>query len=512
MSNVISHAGLPAGSLQGLADATAALVSSLDLDAVLDQIARAARDVTRAEASSVLLHDRRRRKLIFAAAVGDHAPFLIGEEFSADLGIAGLVLRTGQAEWVQDVSARKEFYAEFDRRASFRTRELLAAPMIYKSEVVGVIEVLNTRDAAPFGAGDLELLKVFANLAACSTRNAQRHETLRRENVGLRETVLAGVEIIGDSLALRRMLDLAHRVARTNATVLLLGETGTGKEVLAKYIHSNSDRHDKTFVGVNCAALTETLLESELFGHEKGAFTGAAGQRVGRFELADHGTLFLDEIGDISLSTQVKLLRVLQEREFMRVGGTRTIACDVRIIAATNRDLKRLISEGRFRDDLFYRLNVFPILMPPLRDRREDIPSLADRFARRACVELGVPPRTLSPDAVALLMSHPWPGNIRELANVIERAVLMSDGAQILPQHLPADLLAGAAPPASPDQASILQSQERALVLKALNECGWNQVHAARALGISRDNLRYRIKKYGLHRPAEASWEGANPS
>ncbi len=503
------HLNLPVESLRALTEASAAINSTLDFETVLAQIARAARAVTRAEASSVLLYDRRRLKLIFAAAVGEHGDWLIGEEFDAELGIAGHVLKSRQAEWVRDVSTRKDFYPEFDRRISFHTRELLAAPMIHKSEVVGVVEALNSAGAGPFEPADLEMLKVFANLAACSTHNAQKHESLKKENLGLRETVLSGVEIIGQSPALRRMLDLANRVARTNATVLLLGETGTGKEVLAKYIHTNSDRAEKAFVGVNCAALTETLLESELFGHEKGAFTGAVNQRIGRFELADHGTLFLDEIGDISPSTQVKLLRVLQERELMRVGGTRTIACDVRIIAATNRDLKRAIAEGKFRDDLFYRLNVFPIHMPPLRDRRDDIPLLADRFARRACVELGVELKSITPESSAMLMRHAWPGNIRELANVIERAALMSDGTQLLPMHLPQDISAIGAEAEQGDgvapDASVLRHQERALVVKALNDCGWNQVKAAAALGISRDNLRYRIKKYKLRRTTEGS-------
>jgi len=242
------------------------------------------------------------------------------------------------------------------------------------------------------------------------------------------------------------------------------------------------------------------LLESELFGHEKGSFTGAVSQHVGWFELADEGTLFLDEIGDISASTQVKLLRLLQERAFTRVGGTKTISCDVRVIAATNRDLKKAIADGRFRDDLYYRLNVFPISLPPLRERREDIAPLAAHFAKLTSGTLGVSPRSLSPEAAAVLTAHAWPGNIRELANVIERAVLMSDGPTLFPSHLPPDIGAagGAAVPAT--MPASLWDKERGMIVSALQQHHWNQTKAAKALGISRDNLRYRIKKYNIVR------------
>ena len=296
------------------------------------------------------------------------------------------------------------------------------------------------------------------------------------------------------------MLQLADRVAPTNATVLLFGETGTGKEVLAKYIHNRSPRADKPFIAVNCAALPETLLESELFGHEKGSFTGATSQHTGRFELADNGTLLLDEIGDITASTQVRLLRLLQERAFTRVGGTKTISCDVRIIAATNRDLKRAIADGKFRDDLFYRLNVFPVTVPPLRQRRDDIPALVEHFTKLASVALGVEPREVSPEAMALLATYDWPGNIRELENVVERAVLLSDTPVLLSTHLPPEIISGEPKPIPSDKG--LWAAERAMIVKALEENNWNQSKAARTLGISRDNLRYRVKKYDIDRDA----------
>jgi Nif-specific regulatory protein len=496
----IASYSFPPESLTALAEASAAINSSLELNKVLDQIAKSAARVLRSEASSVLVFDKVRNKLNFAAAVGPQSDVLSGKEFDADLGIAGRVLRNGFAEIVSDVSKSADFFSGIDELSDFQTRGVMAAPMVYETEVVGVVEVINPEGDRPFTDADLALLQVFANLAACGARNAQAHESLRRENLALRESLLAETGIIGISSSVKQVLRLADRVARHDATVLLLGETGTGKELLAKYIHKASPRADRPFIAVNCAALPETLLESELFGHEKGAFTGAVGRHLGRFELADQGTLFLDEIGDISASIQVKLLRTLQERSFTRVGGTRTISCDVRVMAATNRDLKKLIEAGRFRDDLYYRLNVFPIELPPLRKRREDIEHLAAHFARTASASIGVEERNVSPEAATLLRAYDWPGNIRELANVIERAVLMSDSPNLMPAHFPAEIANAAAPIRDGESAGDLRANERAMIVSALRKNDWNQTRAARALGISRDNLRYRLKKYGIRK------------
>lgn len=481
-----------------LAQASAAINSTLELDVVLDQIARSAATVMRAEASSVLMYDRRRNRLIFAAAAGAQGGKLIGKEFDAALGIAGRVLQTSRPLCIADVSRSPDFYGGIDEQMDFQTRNLIAAPMVHKSETIGVVEVLNRVNGGTFEEPDVRLLETFANLAACGARNAQAHESLRKENLALRGSVLGDVQVIGHSQAVHQMLKLADRVAPTNSTVLLIGETGTGKEVLAKHIHRASPRADRPFVAVNCAALPDTLLESELFGHEKGAFTGAMSQHIGRFELADNGTLLLDEIGDISASTQVKLLRLLQERAFTRVGGTKTIYCDVRIIAATNRDLGRAIAEGKFRDDLYYRLNVFPIRLAPLRERREDIPTLVDHFAKVAGARLGVGTRAPAPEAVRLLAAYDWPGNVRELANVLERAMLLCDGPVLLPDHLPPEITSDVQRVGPRDPG--LKEAERTMIVQALKENRWNQSKAARALGISRDNLRYRIKKYDITR------------
>ena len=490
--------------MSALLEATTAINSSLDMPRVLQAIAQSAAAVMRAEASSVLLLDPRRNKLTFKAAVGDRSDALIGEEFDANLGIAGRVCKNGQPELVTDVSQSKHFFKGIDDKSSFRTRGLMAAPLVHQGEILGVVEILNKIGADNFSEADLDLLQIFGNLAANGVRNAQAHQQLQRENEGLRTSVKMQDNIVGQSEPMQQVINLCNRVSPTNASVLLLGETGTGKEVFANYIHNRSPRRNKPFIAINCAALAETLLESELFGHEKGSFTGAVAQKIGRFELADNGTLFLDEIGEISQSVQVKLLRVLQEREFVRVGGTQTLACDVRIIAATNRDLQKEMEEKRFREDLFYRLNVFPINIPPLRERREDIPLLVEHFAVKAATDLRVSKPDVEDDAMATIVGHRWPGNIRELQNVIERAVLMSDGQSIRTSHLPPDIagqMSGGEATGDTAGDSSLWGYEKAMIVKALNNNRWNQSKAARELGISRDNLRYRIKKYNIEKP-----------
>ncbi len=502
MTESSPYRSLPPRTLSALIEASATINATLDPNTVLASIGRMAAMVMRAEASSVLMLDRRRNKLAFAAAVGDRSDALIGEEFDANLGIAGHVCRTAEPVIVADVREDQNFFRGIDDKSSFQTRTIIAAPLVYKNEVLGVVEVLNKENNQPFNEDDLALLQIFGNLAAHAAHNAQEHETLTREKRALLETVKGQLQIIGSSTALRGVQDLINRVAGSNATVLLLGETGTGKEVTARQIHQLSPRRDRAFIAINCAALPETLLESELFGHEKGSFTGAISQKIGRFELADGGTLFLDEIGDISPNTQVKLLRVLQEREFVRVGGTKTISTDVRIITATNRDLRAAVDGKSFREDLYYRLNVFPIQLPPLRQRREDIPLLVDHFVSLAAIALNCPRPKISDEAISHMVAYNWPGNIRELQNVIERAVLLADGGVILAVHLPREIAGEPVVAAGDKSESSLWGYEKAMIVKALRENAWNQSKAARTLGISRDNLRYRVKKYEIDKPA----------
>jgi DNA-binding NtrC family response regulator len=313
--------------------------------------------------------------------------------------------------------------------------------------------------------------------------------------------------IVGASGALHQVLTVVKKVARSNSTVLIHGETGTGKELIAGAIHHNSLRANKTFVKVNCAALQENLLESELFGHEKGAFTSADKQRIGRFEQADGGTLFLDEVGDMSPNTQAKILRVLQEHEFERLGGTRTLRVDVRIIAATNRNLRQMVQEGKFREDLFYRLNVVSVEMPPLRDRKEDIAALAQFFVQRFAGELKKKVDGIQPEAAKILMRHNWPGNIRELENVIERAVLLSDtpliGVADLQIGDQQTVSGGEKVPAVkiPPTGIPLEDIERQAVVEALRMSNWVQKDAAELLAISPRVMNYKIKILNIEIP-----------
>ncbi len=308
--------------------------------------------------------------------------------------------------------------------------------------------------------------------------------------------------IIGESPEIRRIIDLAVKVASSRASVLILGESGTGKEVLARAIHLASSRGEKPFVTVNCAALPESLIESELFGHEQGAFTGATFQKKGRFELANGGTLFLDEVGEIPLQVQVKLLNVLQSSRFERVGGQQTLETDVRIVAATNRDIEREVAEGKFREDLFYRLNVISFTMPPLRDRKEDIPLLARHFLQKQADLAGLGNLRLEAEAERLLIAYPFPGNVRELENWIERAVVLAEGDTLTVEDLPQQLVSGPRVPNNGFPADGLEDQvaalEISLILNALKNAGGNQSAAARALKITERNIRYKMKKYGL--------------
>jgi len=331
-------------------------------------------------------------------------------------------------------------------------------------------------------------------------------QQLIRENVLLRKVLKREYrfrDMLSKSPAMHRVFDLARSAARSQSTVLILGESGTGKELLARAIHAESPRATGPFVAVSCAALTESLLESELFGHEKGAFTGALARRRGKFEAADGGTIFLDEIGDISQKLQVDLLRVLEDRRFFRVGGTEPVSVDVRVVAATNRDLRKATEEGQFREDLYYRLNVVPVHLPPLRDRREDVPILVDHFLEYLSVEMGKRVEGVSPETLALLVKHDWPGNVRELRNVLERGMVVTQGPHLQPDDL--GLTAMPARQETFDPTLSLEDVERRHVAGVLQHLGGNVTQAARTLGIDRVTLYNKIRKYGLRRSDDDS-------
>jgi DNA-binding NtrC family response regulator len=350
----------------------------------------------------------------------------------------------------------------------------------------------------PFSPDEL-MLKVHHLLRVSRTR--EQNELLREEM----KNAFSGYEIIGSSDEMKKVYALLSKVARSESTVLVQGESGTGKELVARFIHYNSRRSNGPFIKVNCAALAEGVLESELFGHEKGAFTGSIKQRKGRFELADHGTIFLDEIGDLAAAVQVKLLRVLQEGEIERVGAEKTVKIDVRVIAATNRDLAAMVKSGQFREDLFYRLNVIPIQLPALRKRKSDIPELVDFFLARLAAENGKPHVNLDEQAVQALLDYPWPGNIRELENVLERAVVLCDGDRITVNELPFIEEVSASledhelsTPMNGNLDDRLAEMERQLLQNAMMEARGVKTRAARALGIKTSTLYYKLEKYGL--------------
>ncbi|HXG93385.1 MAG TPA: sigma-54 dependent transcriptional regulator [Blastocatellia bacterium] len=315
-------------------------------------------------------------------------------------------------------------------------------------------------------------------------------------------------EIIGGSEEMERVKKMILKVAGSNSTVLIRGESGVGKERVARAIHKASPRANEVFQAVNCAAINENLLESELFGHEKGSFTGAHAQKKGQFEIADHGTLFLDEIGDMSVPMQAKLLRALQEKEIMRVGGTKPVKTDVRVIAATNRDLEAMVKEGRFREDLYYRLNIIPITIPPLRNRRDDIPPLVDFFIAKHSAGAQRKIRGLTASARNLIMSYSWPGNVRQLESAIERAILLAEGDEIDVEDLPVEIRQQGAASAAfnfklPPEGISFEEVERSLITQAMEQTGWNITRAAKLLGLSFRTLQYRLEKFGMKKPVK---------
>ncbi|MGZ8798227.1 MAG: sigma-54-dependent transcriptional regulator, partial [Thermoanaerobaculia bacterium] len=335
--------------------------------------------------------------------------------------------------------------------------------------------------------------------------NALSHRQTKRENEVMKEVIAAQTvhpsEIVGNSVAMQKVFQAVETVGPTDATVLITGESGTGKELVARAIHAASPRRFHPMVAIHCGALTETLLESELFGHEKGAFTGAQYRKKGKFEVAEGGTVFLDEIGDISLKTQTDLLRVLQEREITRVGGHQPIKVDFRIVAATNKNLEQLIVEGKFRPDLFYRLAVFQLELPALRERREDIPLLADHFVHKYAREMNKKVTGITPQAMTLLQGHDWPGNVRELENAVERAMVVAHEGDLREEDFSVRWHNGGDPAAAGESPRTLDEVERAHILHTLEECNYNQTRAAEMLHIDRVTLHNKLKKYGWSRP-----------
>ena len=377
-------------------------------------------------------------------------------------------------------------------------RDAVVAPMMAFGRATGAVWA-DIRRGAPVDAGHLRLLLVVAALVAVARERLLESARLQADNDLLQAEINLDHNMVGRSRPMKALFDRIARVARTESTLLLRGESGTGKELVARAAHRNSSRADRPFIAINCAAITESLLESELFGHEKGAFTGAVGLKKGKLELADRGTLFLDEIGELPLALQAKLLRALQEREFERVGGTRSVRVDFRLIAATNRDLEAAVKAATFRQDLFYRLNVVTLALPPLRDRKDDIGPLAEYFVRKHAPRCGRRVRGLTPAAVELLARHQWPGNVRELENVVEQALALGNGEQIEPDDLPAGLgESGISAGTSLDYHATVEETKREIILRAFERAGRSHAGAARLLGLHPNYLHRLMRNFNL--------------
>jgi Nif-specific regulatory protein len=478
-----------------------------DARSLLTQILESATRLTAGEASSLLLRNEEDGKLYFEIALGPKSGDIKKFSLNPGEGIAGWVAQHGQSLIVNDVETDSRFYGDISKSIDFPTYSILAVPMLVRGTCVGLLEIINKKDKKYFTQSDLQWLEIFAVQAAIAIENAKYLEKAREEIGYLRDQISTdkGFHVlIAKSADIVEKLELIDRVAKTDSSVLILGESGVGKELIAEQVHLRSNRKNGAFVRVNCAALPEGLLESELFGHVKGAFTDAVQNRRGRFELADGGTIFLDEIGDLPLKLQAKLLRVIQQKTFERVGSSETVSVNVRIVAATNRDIDSQVKKGEFRSDLYYRLNVLPIYVPPLRQRKEDIPVLADFFLKKFCRETKKQFNGFSDEAIDLMLSYPWPGNVRELENAVERAVVIAK-EKIIDAR---DLLIG-------DIASVrdeykgkslkdaLTIFKKHFIASALDEHSWNQTETSKVLDIQRTYLSRLIKELSIANPKE---------
>ena len=490
-----------------------AIVSHRDLATLFHDLAGRLHLVVRFDYLACVLYDATSNTMrLHVLETAEPIPSSVPGPFSVDDDPAGIVWQTQQSLIVSNVAEESRWPQFRERVKLYGVKSSGCLPLTTAHRRLGVL-VFASKQVAAYDSADMDFLQQVANQVAVAVENAlafdeieQLKEKLEREKVYLEEEIRTEsnfAEIIGESTALRRVLKEVETVAPTDSTVLIRGETGTGKELIARALHDLSPRRARTLVKLNCAAIPTGLLESELFGHEKGAFTGAIAQKIGRFELANQGTLFLDEVGDIPLELQSKLLRVLQEQEFERLGGTRTIRVDVRLVAATNRDLAQMVADGKFRDDLYYRLNVFPVNLPPLRERRDDIPHLIRHFVQRFARRMHKPIETIAADTMAALVRYRWPGNIRELENLIERAVILSPGSTL---HVSAaDLKPAAAMAELPsNNGTTLADNERSHILNVLRETNWvvsGPGGAATRLGLKRSNLQWKMKKLGIFRP-----------
>jgi Nif-specific regulatory protein len=435
----------------------------------------------------------------FSSIMGRDRRLGANQPIRASQTILNRVLKESLAVLSSDVQS-DDSYREAESLLERRVHSVLAVPLEVRGKMLGVMYLEASSPGSRFDSDLLQVATTLGNITALAIENARHLERLDGENRRLHEELNIHHSMVGESKAMREVYEFVSRVAGRDSTVLISGESGTGKELVARAVHMNSPRVDKPFVAINCAAITETLLESELFGHERGAFTGAVAQKKGKLEVAEGGTVFLDEIGELALPMQAKLLRVLQEREFERVGGTRSIKLDVRLIAATNRDLKEASRTGTFRSDLYYRLNVVSLQMPALRERREDIPLLAAFFAAQHGEKVKRRVAGISPEAQACLTRYDWPGNVRELENAIERAVVLGSTEVILAEDLPDSILEETAASGQPVNALAegIREAKKVLIERAIEQANGNYTEAAKILGVHANHLFRLIRTLNL--------------
>ena len=493
-----------------------AIISHRDLEALFQELAGQLNQLVSFDYIGVVLHEATTNTMrlhVAGTAEPVVTPVIV---LPLEDDPAGLVWQSQQPLIISSVEELSRWPRLLERVEPYGVQCVCGVPLTTARRRLGAL-MFSRKQQPAYEAADLDFLQQVANQVALAVENALAFQEieaafreiaalkdqLARENAYLEEEVRKEHnfgDIVGGSEALLRALKEVETVAPTGSTVLIRGETGTGKELVARALHDLSPRQGRTFVKLNCAAIPTGLLESELFGHEKGAFTGAVSQKLGRFELADKGTLFLDEVGDIPAELQPKLLRVLQEQEFERLGGTKTIKVDVRLVAATHRDLAAMVAEGRFREDLYYRLNVFPVMLPPLRERRDDIPRLVRHFTHQFARRMGRRIETIPSAVMDALVQYQWPGNVRELQNVIERAVILSSGSSL---HVPpGDLQPTRTETPAPTAAAVtLADAEREHILVVLRETGWvlgGPNGAAARLGMKRSTLQWKLKKLGI--------------
>ncbi len=500
-----------------LLDASKLINSSFDLNVALNSIIYAVTHSMDCEAASLFLYDPAKNNLYFKSVSGDVANKIKDIRIKPGEGIVGWVFENRKCAIVADASKDPRHKKDVDKTSGFVTRSLIALPVEYQGNILGVMEILNPKSKQGFDTEDMILFEALASQVAIAIRFCDSYSKLNQENIELKKVIGMEHKIIGGSNAVVELFQLINKISKFDVTVLITGESGTGKELVAQAIHENSLRNCNPFVPINCTALPENLIESELFGHERGAFTGAISTRKGKFESAKHGTLFLDEIGDMGIPMQAKILRVIESGIYERVGGDKPIESDVRIIAATNKNLKEFVNKGTFREDLYYRLNEIHIDLPPLRERKSDIALLVNHFVSIFSSSFKKNVSSVSREVMDLFEQYHWPGNIRELKNVIKATVVLSDTTEIKIDDLPEEIknfhsknIIGRGNENNQTicgeyditESSVteesLEEIEKRYIIKVLKENVWKKSKAAEVLGISRPTLDSKIRQYGI--------------